>query len=356
MGGLFSSAKATPYLALDDDPLLEALLPAPPPPSPSSQPPPDSIVLLHPNVVPRYDTVVFCGGGVKGMAHLGAVAPLQHTLPGVTMWAGASAGAILAALFAAGMAYNDAYDLLMKTDTNTFLDRPGFMGGAAWAVDGFDLVAHVGMNTGAAFYDWLGAQLGWVAGDADVTFGQIAERRRVDLRVVATDVVGKCPFVFSPSTTPDTPVRIAVRASMSIPYVFQPVKFRDKVLVDGGTIDNLPIDIVDPANSTTKTLALRLDATLPFGHAETRRDVESLTGFSHALLDAMQTQASASRVNMTVQTSQPNITLLDIPVPDIPITTFAITTQTKYDLWQAGKAATERALCSSGTKGQRVSK
>ncbi|MTI67579.1 MAG: patatin family protein [Firmicutes bacterium] len=72
-----------------------------------------------------------------------------------------------------------------------------------------------------------------------LTGGKNIEDTNKKLSIVATDIKNSKVFVFKKG-----PIYKAVRASISIPGIFVPVKSRDKVLVDGGVIERVPVNIV----------------------------------------------------------------------------------------------------------------
>jgi NTE family protein len=61
----------------------------------------------------------------------------------------------------------------------------------------------------------------------------------IPIKIVATDLVGGEPFIFK-----DGSMSRAVRASVSIPLAFKPLKYKDKVLVDGGISNPVPDNVV----------------------------------------------------------------------------------------------------------------
>ncbi len=198
--------------------------------------------------------LVFEGGGVKGIAYVGALQVLEarDVLKHVENVAGTSAGAITAALVAVGVTADELRAVLGSTDFASFMDGPG------WVVrDAVRLFEHYGVNKGDVFEQWCREQIGAITrrtlGEArpDLTFGQLAalaERepgRFRKLYVVTTNLTSQLPEVFSAQTRPDVPLWQAVRMSMSIPLFFEAVPFEQSLYVDGGVSWNYPIDLFD---------------------------------------------------------------------------------------------------------------
>ncbi|WNG32390.1 patatin-like phospholipase family protein [Archangium violaceum] len=198
--------------------------------------------------------LVFEGGGVKGIAYVGALQVLEarDLMRDVESVAGTSAGAITAALVAVGATADELRSVLGSTDFASFMDGPGWI-----FRDAARLFEHYGVNKGDAFEQWCRQQIGHITqrmlGEAqpDLTFAQLEALARREpgrfrkLFVVTTNLSRQLPEVFSASTRPEVPLWRAVRMSMSIPLFFEAVQFEQGVYVDGGVSWNYPIDLFD---------------------------------------------------------------------------------------------------------------
>jgi NTE family protein len=215
---------------------------------------------------------VFEGGGVKGIAFVGALEAAREK--GIERWvnvAGTSAGAIIAALLAVGYEPGQLRKILEETDYNTFADygRGGkILGGAR------NMLSGRGLCPGKAFTDWLAKRFEESpVGKADPTFSDVErtlppeleaderEKARFRLRVIASDITEGRMLVLpdditdytdkdgKPYTKEDLPIARAVRMSMSFPYFFEPVELyrngRVHYIVDGGLLSNFPVFLFD---------------------------------------------------------------------------------------------------------------
>lgn len=190
-----------------------------------------------------FRNLVFEGGGVKGVAYVGAMKVLkQHKiLPRIYRVGGTSAGAINATLFAAGYDIGETQDILMNLDFNEFKDD-------SWGVlrDLNRLREEYGWYKGDHFRDWMGDMLKDKGFNRDVTFRALAGETGIELFLYATNLSTKFGEVFSPEHTPRKRVVDAVRRSMSIPLFFTAVRDdREDVFVDGGVLDNYPVKLFD---------------------------------------------------------------------------------------------------------------
>lgn len=75
------------------------------------------------------------------------------------------------------------------------------------------------------------------------TFVDIAKKFGINLYVSVTDICGGQNKIFSIDDTPDVNVFMACRASMSLPFVYTPVKINDRYYVDGALTNNFPITV-----------------------------------------------------------------------------------------------------------------
>jgi NTE family protein len=212
---------------------------------------------------------VFQGGGVKGLALVGAVLGFaDHGDVAIKRWvnvAGTSAGAIIAAYLATDHSPEQLKDLLTRIPYKSFEDwgRGGEIVRGAW-----NLARHHGLAHGEAFRSWF---------DEVIDSKTFADVRRQDsgpdktgednpyrLRLIATDATQHKMLVLPTDLAnyslpgrhdaidPDSfPIANAVRMSMSIPYFFQPVLLEAKdtgelcTIIDGGVLSNFPVWLFD---------------------------------------------------------------------------------------------------------------
>lgn len=221
-------------------PPLESL--ADPPVRPLSDP--------HPAL--PYENLAFEGGGIKGIAYVGALEVLeekglypQH----IHRVSGASSGSFLAAMVAVGYSSADLQKMMVDTNLSSVMQdaRLGLVTGV------FNMVTVYGLNPGQRLLDYLGEQLKARTGSADVTFHQLLERCGRELCVPVTNVSRMATEYCHPKTTPDMPVRLAVGMSMSLPVLMVPYRLvrgtdelqTSELYTDGGLLCNYPVHAFD---------------------------------------------------------------------------------------------------------------
>ncbi|MBE9537750.1 MAG: patatin-like phospholipase family protein [Proteobacteria bacterium] len=190
-----------------------------------------------------FRNLVFEGGGVKGIAYVGAIDALDKAgiLGNIERVGGTSAGAINALLLAAGFSLAETKKVLWKLDFNDFKDD-------SWLVlkDLQRLKDEYGWYKGNFFRSWIGEQLESQGHSGNITFQALQAATGKALFVYATNLSTHYGEVYSPEHTPRMRVVDAVRRSMSIPLFFRAITDdRGDVFVDGGVLNNYPVKLFD---------------------------------------------------------------------------------------------------------------
>ena len=235
----------------------------------------------------RPTNLVFQGGGVKGIAYVGALQVLeeQEILQGVKKVAGTSAGAITATLVALGYTPDEIHQMMTALDFTKFED--GEFGGI------FRIFRRYGFFKGDYFLDWMRCQVAKKTGSEGTTFRQLeADSQYRKLKLFTTDVTTGEIQELSASATPDLEVALAARMSMSIPLFFASIEheaFGKKargqrhVFVDGGVLFNYPITAFDRDSLNPDTLGFVLFDTKD--QAPPAR-IDGLLSYTRALVEA----------------------------------------------------------------------
>lgn len=184
--------------------------------------------------------LVLGGGGARGLAHVGVLRVLQREAIPIDLIAGTSMGGLLGALYAAGL------PLAVVEEEVTKLSR---LSEQIRLVDWNISAAGLSVR-GRRIYNFMADLLG-----EDLTFADL----RLPLAMVATDIRVGREVVLQGGLVID-----AVRASISIPGVFEPVELGDYRLVDGGVLDNVPVDV---ARGMGAERIIAVDVLPSFGHS-----------------------------------------------------------------------------------------
>jgi NTE family protein len=173
-------------------------------------------------------------GGAKGISHISVIEFLQSLNISIDMIAGSSIGAVIGAVYCSGT-LKELKERILKIEWNDMVSL-------------FDPVfPKSGLIDGERFIDFLSR---FVPRNSKI------EDLDTPLAIVATDFYSGMPVVFRSGN-----ILEAVRASISIPGVFVPVKYRDTLLIDGGVAKPLPIDVVKHMGAGL-TIAVNLHPTV----------------------------------------------------------------------------------------------
>lgn len=281
-----------------------------------------------------FTNLVFEGGGVRGLAYIGALQAVEDAgiRPNVTAVAGTSAGAITAALVAAGYTSKELHDTLLDMNLRMFQD-----GGLTGPVR---VVRDYGFFRGDAFLQWMRDRIAEKTGDPRATFSDVHAATGIDLRVVVTNLSLHSAQQLSHETVPDMEVALGVRMSMSIPLFFAAVRDGGSVYVDGGAVWNYPLTIFDTGDEQDEQKTLGFHLGLKGTAASTPVKVGDILTYGRMLYESM----------ITVQTflmeQNPDDVARSVFIDHLDVfpTDFGISTEKKEALTQKGLEATEAYL------------
>ena len=153
-------------------------------------------------------------GGARGLAHIGAIKVLEEEKIPIHYIAGSSIGSLIGAFYASGLSPDMMKKLALHLKKKYWLDLT---------------VPKMGFIAGSKIKEMVRI----------LTKGKGIEELHPPLSIVATDLMNGERVVFSKG-----PIDGAVRASISIPGIFVPEEIDGRLLVDGGVIDRVPIQVV----------------------------------------------------------------------------------------------------------------
>ncbi len=269
-----------------------------------------------------WDNLVFSGGGVKGIAFLGGLTALKEKgiLEKVTGFAGSSSGAITAGLLSVRFSLDDTAEVLRNTDFEEFKDDSfGILMDIARIIDEF------GLYKGDKFRKWYGSLLQKQTGIKGITFAQAHEKYGTHLKVTAANLSRQKLEIYDYVQNPDMKIEDAVRASMSIPFFFKCVRNdRGDVIVDGGLLDNYPIDIFGE-NSSTLGFKLvpqhKMDASGKFtGDYEEYDEINNVYDYGKALIGTLLEQLARMHIDKGFWEATVIINTADVKTTDFNLT------------------------------------
>jgi len=156
--------------------------------------------------------IAFSGGAARGIAHLGVLQALQELNIPLKVISGTSSGAIVGAFYAAGFQPKELLNIILQVNVLRLL-RPAFSWHGLMNLDEVEKV----------ILKYLG----------DLTFADL----KTELIITTTDINQGTVVYFT-----EGKIIKPLIAACSVPLVYRPVEYRNHVLLDGGLLNNMPVE------------------------------------------------------------------------------------------------------------------
>lgn len=187
--------------------------------------------------------LVLSGGGAKGLAHIGALKAIEESGVRIDYIGGTSMGAIIGALYASGYSATQLDSIFNETNFNTLIQdniprraksfhekEESEKYAVILPFDDFKLGLPSGLSRGQNVYNLLAKLTSHLSGVND--FSELP----IPFFCVATDVETGEEIILDSGYLP-----LAVVASGALPSLFNPIIIDDRVLIDGGVVNNYPV-------------------------------------------------------------------------------------------------------------------
>jgi len=183
--------------------------------------------------------LVFSGGGARGISFIGAL-QILHKLnildEKILGYAGTSVGSLFASILAIGYTPDEMMLIMNKMDFNKIADSSKELN---------------------YIYDLLGDLISVKTGNPDYSIKNLYLDKNIKLIIPVTSVLNSKLIYFNQNY--DIPIRMAVKMSMTIPHVFNPVIYEGGMYVDGGVFDYYPISVFDDdIQDTSEVLGFKI--------------------------------------------------------------------------------------------------
>lgn len=177
------------------------------------------IMSVEKNKLPKI-SLVLGGGGARGFAYIGVLKAFQEERIPVNLVVGTSIGSIAGALYCAGASFEN-----LQSDIKNFNLKN---------ISNFNYISFLKMIladrliSNKKLENFINTKIG------DITFNQL----QIPLVCIATDLITGERILLKEGS-----VAFAARASSTVPGIFQPVKYNQRYLIDGGLSENIPVRI-----------------------------------------------------------------------------------------------------------------
>lgn len=254
----------------------------------------------------RKAALVLAGGGARGVAHIGAIEELESQGFEITSVAGTSMGALVGGVYVSG--HLEPFKEWMRA-----LDK--------YKV--FSLVDFALSTEGLVKGDRVMEAMKELVPDMEI------EQMPVPFTAVAADLLTGSEVVLDKGGLYD-----AIRASISIPSVFRPVHREGQVLVDGGTVNPLPLNRVKRAEGD---LLIAVDVSARFGANPAQRANASLNYYKVLIASSQIMQQRITQLMSRLY--KPDI-MVEMPADSFGMFEF----YHSDEIIEAGREATRAAL------------
>ena len=192
--------------------------------------------------------VTLSGSGFRFPTHVGALAAVIEKGYRVVEMSGTSGGAIVAAMYSAGVSIEKLVDITYNTNFDPMLEYSPMA------------IFNHSYCDGKKLYAFIQSKVG-----KDTTFGKL----KVKLHIAASDIVGSRPYIFGKK---DENVAQAVLASSSVPFLYPAVKYNNMFLYDGGICTNTPIELLSDDDNILK-LGVKLTSDIDTSSPKSSMDI-----------------------------------------------------------------------------------
>lgn len=184
------------------------------------------------------NTLVIAGGGLKGFAMVSSIKQLLHfkiiKLKNIKNYYGTSVGSIISSLLAIGYTIDELITFVNKFNFKKLSDD----------IDIDHLFTNFGISTGNNIITVIQFLFYEKIKKKNITFIELYNMKNITLNIIATNITDGIEEVFNHNTNPDMSVITAIRMSIAVPIIFTPVLFENKLYLDGGLVNNFPINHV----------------------------------------------------------------------------------------------------------------
>jgi NTE family protein len=230
--------------------------------------------------------VALGAGGAKGLSHIAFLQALDELGVRPAVIAGASIGAVIGGFYAAGVSGARLEQLVKDI---------GFRDLYKMVLD-FSILSNSAIFKGKGVEDFLSREI------PARTFEEV----EIPLKVVATNFWDRRPVVFESGS-----LITAIRASMAMPAIFEPVLLNDTVLVDGGAVNPLPYDLIRPDCDLTIAIDVSGEKTYTPGDPIPNMVENILSTFQIMQASIVEAKKKLSPPDIYVKPALTNIRVLD---------------------------------------------
>lgn len=272
-----------------------------------------------------YTHLIIGGGGVKGMAIIGALEALSKNgiLDGITHYLGSSIGGLICFLLTIGYTYSELFDITMKLDFSKYKDIDITNIFDTWGLDSCKLIMNI--------IKIMAKQKGI---NSEITFEELYNETGKCLTLTGSNILTNQDEYYSHIESPKKKVFDAIRITICYPIIFYPFRGENGIIIDGAFFMPYPMKYYQ--NVKTKIGII-------IHNRHSYKKIETAEDYLLSMLSCLQ-----ERYEKTFMEGYEKDTII-IDIKTIHSMNLDITNDDKLIMYKIGKQCVEKFMSSSSS-------
>ena len=278
--------------------------------------------LIIPLDINNLRNIVFAGGGARIFSHFGFMKALEerNLTENIVNFAGTSIGSLTAFCLILGYTVEQLINIFTRIDLLKTVDIN--------ADSIFNYFTNLGLDTGERYLRIINILIKKKIDKVGITFKELYELTGKKLAVCATNISKMKWEIFDIDTHPDMEISLAIRMSCCYPYFLTPIEFNECLYIDGGVLNNYPINYFN--SDLDRTIGI---SNFTCDKKETKIEIEDLLSYTLSILNCMSVDKQRDVTNIYAN----NTVLLECMTEPI---NFSLTLEEKHAMVDEGYIAT----------------
>ena len=260
-----------------------------------------------------YDTLCLCGGGSNLLYYIGVIEFLEKNniinFNNIINLVGTSAGAIICFFLSLSYSINDIKFFILEFNFKILIPD----------INIDDILLNFGIDNGYKMTHIIIMFLKNKYNIEDITFDEHYKLTKKKLNIIGCNYTKKKEVLFNVDKTPNMSIITAIRISISIPLFFTPVLYDDEYYIDGGILNNFPINYCN----IKSTLGINID------YIELDKD-NKLDNIIDFILSSFSLMINANKTIIN------NLNIINIKINNSSFINLEITYEEKYNIIKHG--------------------